>query len=89
MNDGYTHGTVQYTADAKGRKTGTVAAFKFDYQCPWILFNIKESKSYRAQAFSLSLNYWLLKNLRHTHYHTIMYCANKYAVTFRKQKSTW
>jgi YD repeat-containing protein len=33
MNDGYTHGTVQYTADAKGRKTGT-AAFKFDYQCP-------------------------------------------------------
>jgi|KBSSwiStaDraftv2_1062776.scaffolds.fasta_scaffold867199_2 hypothetical protein len=34
MIDGYTHGTVQYTADAKGRKTGTVAAFKFDYQCP-------------------------------------------------------
>lgn len=34
MNDGYTHGTVQYTADAKGRKTATAGAFKFDYQCP-------------------------------------------------------
>ncbi len=34
MNDGYTHGTIQYTTDAKGRKTSTVTAFKFDYQCP-------------------------------------------------------